>query len=161
MLGNDVKKFFKKNWKVFGKGWYKNKFSLYFSSSESENKPGMQIRCWVLWWMNGKGMWNSFKICWLIGKRTFSPWIENGIRFANHERKSKKKKKRFQKFVILWLHLLENHTIVAKIISLFVEKKLPLEYLRWKKLLDEKQKEMSFMKATFPVLWKTFVEKDF
>ena len=44
-------------------------------------------------------------------------------------RKRTKRKKRFQKFVILWLRLLENHTIVAKIISLFVEKKLPLEYL--------------------------------
>ena len=109
----------KKFRKFLCKGWYKNKYSLYFSSSESENKPGMQIRYWVLWWMNGKGMWNSFKICWLIGKRTFSPWIEKSEPWE--------KEKRFQKFVILWLRLLENHTLL--VISLFVEKKLPLEYL--------------------------------
>ena len=38
----------------------------------------------------------SFKICWLIRKRTFSSWIENGIQFANHEKKSKKKNKDFK-----------------------------------------------------------------
>ena len=40
-------------------------------------------------------------------------------------------------FVILKLRLFENHTVV---ISLFVEKKLPLEYLfpSWKKVLDER-----------------------
>ena len=38
-------------------------------------------------------MINSFKIiCWLIGKRTLSPGIENGIRFTNHEKEQKEKK---------------------------------------------------------------------
>ena len=54
--------------------------------------------------------------------------------------KEQKEKQRFQKFVILQLRLFENHTVVAKVLSLFVEKKLPLEYLflSWKKLLDER-----------------------
>ena len=79
--------------------------------------------------------------------------------------KEQKEKQRFQKFVILQLHLFENLTVVAKVISLCVEKELPLEYifLSWKKLLTKGflQKEMIFVRAIFLVWWKTFVEKDF
>ena len=144
-----------KIWKIFGKGWYKTNFLSNFP------RLNQRINLLCKYVVEFGGEWTEKvceTICWLIGKPTFSPWIENGVRFVNHEKKRKKKNNDFKKFLILWLRLLENHTVV---ISLFVEKKLPLEYLRWKKLLDEKQKEMSFMRATFLVLWKTFVEKDF
>ena len=48
------------------------------ATSESENKPGLQVRYWVLWWKWTEkicDMHDSFKICCLIGKQTFSPWI--------------------------------------------------------------------------------------
>ena len=93
-------------------------------------------------------------ICWLIGKRTLSPWVENGIQFAT-TRKTAKRKTKISKVCNLKLRLFENHTVVAKVISLFVEKKLPLEYL----FLIERscwtkgflQKEMIFVRATFLV----------
>ena len=120
----------------------KIKYSLYFSTSEPANKPGLQVRyiyiyiefCsenerkryvkqfWNLladWKTNFLSMnWKWYQIC--------QPW-----------EKEQKEKQRFQKFVILQLRLFENHKVV---ISLFVEKKLPLEYIfpSWKKVLDER-----------------------
>ena len=89
--------------------------------SENERKRYVK-QFWNLladWKTNFLSMnWKWYQIC--------QPW-----------EKEQKEKQRFQKFVILQLRLFENHKVV---ISLFVEKKLPLEYIfpSWKKVLDER-----------------------
>ena len=142
-----------------------------FGSVESANKPGLQVRYiyiyiyiyiyWVLWWK-----WTE-KI--LVLK--FIGWL--GSELSLHElkmvsdlatmRKRAKRKTKISKVVILQLRLFENHTVV---ISLFLEKELPLEYLflSWKKVLDERlsAKRNDFRESYISCFKENlkFVEKD-
>ena len=145
--------------------WYESpeKFDFicvlfYFSMPESENKPGMEVRYGSVWIRDGINLVCKYDIefcgenerkryvtCMTVLK--FVAWLASQL--SLHElkmvsvcqpwEKEQNENQRFQKFVILQLRLFENHSVVAKVISLFVEKKLPPEYLflSWKKLLEE------------------------